>query len=239
MTAPQTPGAPAKASLMDDFIEIFTSPSTVFARRSGAGFGIPFVIIFVVAFALFLAAKGVMQPAMDAEWPRITARAMAQNPNVTAAQMDQGRAFFEKFGVIIYGISVPIAILGGGLILWLVGKIFGATESLKDALMVATYSWIVRVVGLIVVIVIALLMDPANMTGFFAPSASLARFLNPDTTGQKMMFLASRVDVFVIWQTILLGIGLSVTGKISRAQGIMAAVLGWILGTGIAAMLQR
>ena len=236
MTAPQ---APAKASFFEDFIEIFTSPAQVFQRRMGSNFFMMFAIVAVIAIALIMLSRGVFQPAMDAEWQRASARAMAANPQVTAAQMEQARGFMDKFGMVIFAVSVVIAMLCGGLVLWLVGKMFGAQQSAGDAMMVAMYAWIPRVIGLIAVLVIAMLMDPAKMNSYFSPSVSLARFLDPDTTSQKMMTLAGRVDVFVIWQTILLGIGLSVTGKIDRTKAFVAAGIVWLIGTAILAGTAR
>ena len=199
MTATPPPAAaPASASLVEDFIDIFTSPAEVFQRRMGRGAVVPYLIIIVLAFALIMLSRGVFQPAMDAEFQRATARAMAQNPQVTAAQMEQGRAFFEKFGAIFFWISICIAILLTGVFLWLVGKMFKATESLGDAVMVATYAWVPRVVGMIIVAVIAALMDPAKMNSMLAASLSVGRFLDPDTTSQQIRNIAGRVDVFMI-----------------------------------------
>jgi len=239
MTAPPPAAAPASASLVEDFIDIFTSPAEVFQRRMGKGAPVPYVIIIVVALALIFLTRGVFQPAMDAEFQRATARAMAQNPQITAAQMEQGRAFFEKFGAIFFWITIALSIPLTGVFLWLVGKMFKATQTVGDSVMVATYAWIPRVLGMIVVAVIAALMDPAKMNGMMAASLSVAHLLDPDTTSQKLMVIAGRVDVFMIWQTILLGIGLSITGKIPRAQAYVAAGVMWVIGTLTLMLLQR
>ncbi|HEY9428204.1 MAG TPA: hypothetical protein VIR34_13695, partial [Gemmatimonadaceae bacterium] len=42
--------------------------------------------------------------------------------------------------------------------------------------------------------------------------------------------LLARVDIFTIWVTVLLAIGLSVTGKISRQKAAFAAIIVWIIG---------
>jgi hypothetical protein len=39
-----------------------------------------------------------------------------------------------------------------------------------------------------------------------------------------------RMDVFTIWVTVLLAIGLAVTGRISRGKAAMAAVVIWLIG---------
>ena len=45
-----------------------------------------------------------------------------------------------------------------------------------------------------------------------------------------LLALFGRVDVFTIWITILLAIGLSATGGISRSRAAMAAALVWLAG---------
>jgi hypothetical protein len=42
--------------------------------------------------------------------------------------------------------------------------------------------------------------------------------------------LLGRIDVFTIWVTILLAIGLSVTGKIPRSRAAIAAAVVWLVG---------
>ena len=43
--------------------------------------------------------------------------------------------------------------------------------------------------------------------------------MDPDNASQVMLALASRVDLFTIWVTVLLAIGLHVVGKIPQAGG--------------------
>src|SRR4030095_8651697 len=90
---------PAKeeAGLWEDFVDIFYTPSTVFARRSEGKFGMPLLFLVLVGTVLFFLTKNATQPIMDAEFTRQTAAAMRQNPNVTAEQMASSRGFFEMF----------------------------------------------------------------------------------------------------------------------------------------------
>ena len=39
-----------------------------------------------------------------------------------------------------------------------------------------------------------------------------------------------RLDVFTIWVTVLLAIGLAVTGNVSRSRAAIAAAIVWLLG---------
>ncbi|MDP9202387.1 MAG: hypothetical protein M3P26_10720 [Gemmatimonadota bacterium] len=45
-----------------------------------------------------------------------------------------------------------------------------------------------------------------------------------------MIALASRVDLFTIWVTVLLAIGLHVVGKIPKQQAGIAAAITWLVG---------
>jgi len=42
--------------------------------------------------------------------------------------------------------------------------------------------------------------------------------------------LLGRMDVFTIWVTVLIAIGLAVTGRIPRGRAVMAAVVIWLIG---------
>ena len=58
----------------------------------------------------------------------------------------------------------------------------------------------------------------------------LGRFFNPDTANPLLLALIGRIDVITIWVTVLLAVGLSITGKISRGQAALAAALVWLIG---------
>jgi len=232
------PAAPAKTSLVDDLVDIFTSPAEVFRRRMGSNSWPLLIILSLCLIGLFLATRGVMQPVFDAEWARAVARAEATNPQAATA-MAGARGMVEKFQVVGVILAVPVSVLFIGVVLWLVGKIFGAMQTVGDAMMVATYAYIPRILGGVVGAAMAMLMDASKLNSMFAPSLSVARFLDPDATPHALFQLAGRLDVFVLWQTALLGIGLSVTGKIPRLQGYIAAALMWLVGTGAIMGMQR
>ena len=211
-------------------MDIFYAPSQVYARRAGSGFGIPMVVVTVLMTILAITNSGVMQPIMDAEFARNSAAAMRQNPNVTPEMMAKGRAFGEgiaKYGTIIF---VPIGIFLTGLVLWLVGKFVDAKESLAAAIMVTAYAFMPRVLEGVLRGVQGLLLDPSTLNGQYKVSLGLGRFFDPDTTSPMLLALLGRVDVFTIWVTVLLAIGLSVTGRVSRSRAAVAAVIVWLVG---------
>ena len=223
--------APVKpASRWEDFIDIFYAPSDVYARRANSGFGIPMLVVTVLIGVIFLANSGVMQPIMDAEFSRGMAAAMKKNPQLTPEMAAKMRSVGETFGKIGVFIGMPIAMFLTGLALWVVGKFFNAKQTLAAAIMVASYAYVPRILESILNGVQGLLMDPASLDGRYRLSLGVGRFLDPNTASPMLLALVGRVDVFTIWVTVLLAIGLAVTGKIPRSKAAIAAVIVWVLG---------
>lgn len=229
-TLPGTEPTPAKASLWEDFVDIFYAPSSVFARRANGEWGKPLLFLVVASTVLFFLTKNAMQPIMDAEFARRSAEALRKNPNLTSDQLESSRKFFETLGPVFFLVILTISIIGTGLVLWLVGKLFDAKESVAAALMIAVYAEVPRIAQVLVHAAQALFMSPDRLNGAYSVTLSLARFMDPDQTSPLILGLASRVDLFTIWVTVLLAIGLHVVGKISRQQAAIAAAIVWVIG---------
>jgi hypothetical protein len=219
-----------KASLWEDFVDIFYAPSSVFARRSDGKFGMPLLLLIVVGTILFFVTKNAMQPIMDAEFARQSAAAMRRNPNLTAEQLASSRSFFETIQPIFFAVVLTISVLGTGLVLWLIGKLFDAKESVAAAIMIATYSEVPRLVQILVNAAQALFMSPEKLNAANSVAFNPARFMDPDQTSALVIALASRVDLFTIWVTVLLAIGIHVVGKIPKQQAAIVAALTWVVG---------
>lgn len=222
--------APAKAGLWEDFVDIFYAPSSVFARRADGKFGMALLFLVVVGTILYFLTRNAIQPMMDAEFARRSADMLRKNPNLTQEQLSSGRNFFEMLAPLFFAIGLTITVLGTGLILWLVGKIFDAKESAAAAMMIATYSEVPRIVQTLTNAAQGLFMSPESLTSMNAVSFSAARFIDPDHGSAVLIALASRVDLFTIWVTVLLAIGLHVVGKVPKQQAAIAAVITWVVG---------
>lgn len=221
---------PGRAGLWEDFVDIFYAPSSVFARRADGKFGKPFLFLVLVGTVLFFLTKNATQPIMDAEFARQSAKMAAQNPNMTAEQLSQGRGFYEMFAPLFFAVGITVSIFGTGLVLWLVGKLFDAKESVAAAIMIATYSEVPRVVQLITNAAQGLVMSPEKLNSMNSVGFNLARFMDPDKASPVMIAIASRVDLFTIWVTVLLAIGLYVVGRIPKQQAYIAAGITWLVG---------
>lgn len=228
MTAPAAP-APERAALWEDFLEIFIKPAAVFERRKAAGFAMPLLVVTVLFGLIFFGLRGAFQPIMEAENARAIAKVMAKNPQITEEMMAGRTATGAKLAPIIVTIAVPVTVLLIGLSTWLGGKLAGAAVSMGAAMMIATYSFF-RVLELLVSGAQALLLPEEQLTGRASTSLGLARGLDPDTASSMLMAVLLRVDVFTLWITFLVAVGLRVVGKVPMSKALIGAAVVWILG---------
>ncbi len=226
--APAAP-APEKAALAEDFVDIFFSPSAVFARRANSGFFLVMCILTLLLGGLFLANRGVMEGIMDAEFARQMAETAKQNPGMTEEQLAMGKKFAGVAASFGGFIRVPLGILFVGLGAWLTGKLLEAKFSYTAATTIAAYSFMPRIIEAFGVTAQGFLLDTDALTGRFQLSLGVGRFLDPEMSS-GLLGLLGRVDVFTLWVTVLLAIGISVVGKLPREKAIVAGVMMWTFG---------
>ena len=227
-TGSPLPPNPEKASLLDDFMDIFYAPSKVFARRAHSGFWIPLLIVTVLLGVIFIANRDLIEPIMEAEMARGMAR--GSGPQLTEEQMAASRRFMGTFATVGAFIATPVTLLGLGVVIWLVGKFFDSKQTLNAAIVVATFAYVPRVIEGVVNRIQGLMIDPNTLDSRYDLSLGVGRFFDADTTSPMLLGLIGRIDVFTIWVTILIAIGLAVTGKISRGSAAIAAIVVWFIG---------
>jgi hypothetical protein len=220
----------APVGLWEDFVDIFYAPAEVFARRRSGKFAYALLFLTLAGVVLHFLLKNGMQPVMDAEFEFRRAEVLRSNPQMTSEQMNAGRGFFEAFAPVIFAVTFPITIILTGGILWAAGKLFDAKESVVAAIMISTYSQVPRLVQFLITAAQGLFMDSNSITSAHSVSIGLARFLDPVTTQPVLLALASRVDLFTIWVTILLAIGLHIVGRIPKQSAAIAAAITWLVG---------
>ena len=228
MTAPAA--APERAALWEDFLEIFIKPAEVFERRKAAGFAVPLIVLTVLFGLLFLGLKGAFAPIMEAENARAIAKVMAKNPQITEEMMAGRAATGAKLAPLFVTIAIPVTVLLLGLATWVGGRMVGAVVSIGAAMMIATYSYFPRLIELLVSGAQALLLPEEQLTGRASTSLGAARALDPDTASSLLMAVLLRVDVFTLWITFLVAVGLRVVGKVPMSKALVAAAVVWVLG---------
>ena len=175
---------------------------------------------------------------MSAEFDRGMAAAMKKDPRITQEMVPQMRSIGLRVAQF-RGFFMPIGILLTGAALWLLGKLFDAKQTFSAAILVTAYAFMPRVLESVMHGLQGLFLDPAQLDGRFRVSLGVGRFLDPNTVSPILLALVGRLDVFTIWVTVLLAIGLAVTGKIPRARAAVAGAVLWCLGAVLVVLLAR
>ena len=232
MTTPAaTTGAAKPAPVWEDLVDVFYAPRQVFERRRDGKFGVAFLIVLVLAAVLLYLTKPLLQPVYDAILEMSIAQARASNPQITDEMVGTMRSFSDKLLLPGLIFNLGLAVLLSGVALWLVGKLFESKQTLGQAMMVSTYANVPRLVlGTVVSAVLALLLPAESLDSPFAASLSPARFV--DHLDHPVLAAAlMRFELFTIWATVLLAIGLHVTGRVTARQAGTAAFIVWVLAS--------
>jgi hypothetical protein len=227
-TAPSAP--PAQQPGAEDLFEIFYAPAKVFERRQAGQFGLPLVVLAVLAGVLYVATRGLMQPMYDAEAAVQLAKTTA---GMSADQAEKVRAASQSIGGIITTITMPIVFLVAPFLIaavaWLVALIVGAKTRYGVVVMIATFSWFPRLVEMVFMAVQMAVMPNLQPTSRLALSLGAGRFVDGSHPSITTALLG-RVDLFTFWCSFLLGIGFVVAGKATKAQAIAIAAIMWAIG---------
>lgn len=223
--------APEKASVIEDFIDIFYAPSSVFARRANGGFGMPLLIASLLFAGFAFASQSVLSQIFDAEFSRGMAKAMAKNPQLTQDMVNSMRPVQEKIASLFVYLGAPLTIFFTAILIWITVKVMSGKLSFGQSMVVSTLAFIPRLVGSLVGVLQVVLMDTSTFTNRYSLSASPARFMDPDATNARIFGLAGSLDVFAIWSAVLIGIGIAVVGKMPRSKGYLASAIVFIVGT--------
>jgi hypothetical protein len=229
-TADPIPPTAKPVSFWEDLIDILYAPSQVFERRRDASPWPPYLLVVIAMAIVTFATFPAIQPAIDGDMQQAMQKVMQQNPQITQEMVDKMQSTQAK--AIQYGAGIVLAILVliVGFLTWLVSKLFGAVESFSAAMLIVSYAYVPRVLGAVVTGVQGLLMDPTKLTSVSMLTMSPARFYDPRATNPLLLAFLTRLDVFIIWETVLLAIGVGVIGRISRGKAFAFGVAIWVVG---------
>lgn len=213
--------------VLEDFVEVLFEPSTVFSRRRDAAWQLPLFILTLLSVAFFALSKNAIQPLFDSEFTRQMASVLARNPDVTAEQISLSRSIVDKTRVLNYSIGFPVTVIAWGFVFWVLGKLAGSRQSLRGALAITTYAQTPRLIEHLTNSFQGLYLDIDRLTSQTSISLGPARFMDIEATNPVVLSILSRLDVFSIWITLLLAIGLHVASGVDRRQAILVASGVW------------
>jgi hypothetical protein len=222
---------------MDDYMDVFIDPMELFRRRADGRFGQALLVLVVLIGVLYFATRTAMEPIMDAEWQRGIAAMAKANPSVTAEQMESGRKMAGTFGAVFIIGGTPIMVLLLGVAVWVAARIVGGAVSYAQGTTIATFAMFPKLLDSVSGALQALFMDEQTLNSRFSVSLGVGRFFDADTASATLLAIVGRVDLFTIWATVLVALGLKVMAKASTAQAAAAAAIVWIAG-GLPTILQ-
>jgi hypothetical protein len=237
--APTTPIPPAQEAPngggLSRLVRVFTQPTAVFSELAVTPTWIaPLALIVALAIGM----QVLIGPRLDMSGTIRESLAERTNaPKMTDEQMDRAVELGSKTaGVMrwLIPVTVPVVFLLLGGIYFLGLKATGSATEFKPVFATVLHANVPPAVVSSVVMAVTVLKRSSftaqELEGLV--KSNLGALLH-DSLSKPVAALAGVIDIFNIWQWILLAIGLSIVGRVSRgkAVAIIAVVWGvWALG---------
>lgn len=219
-------------------MNVFSSPTEAFsdlgtAESKAGNWLFPLLILIVLASVssyVIFSNENLKTQALETQSRAIEKR--VAEGKMTQEQADQARSRMENmggmfivFGIVGSAVFLTVMMFGAGLFLWLANKTMfkSAVGYGKHLELYGISSWIGVLGG-----VVTLLMIIGLNTMYASPSAALAVYASFDPTNTTHKLLGA-INVFSIWQAIVVGIGISKLGNKPSTVGIGVALGLWAI----------
>jgi hypothetical protein len=237
------PSAPSLGKVLPD---IFASPSEVFqslknTAPSTALWLLPFIVtlLIVIVSVITLFTNETLKTEMkDIQSKSI--QKMVDEKKLTQEDADKAEARTESMGGMMIAVGIIAGVIfmaafyfGGALFLWLANKTIlkSAVGYGKHLEMYGMASWIGVLGGIVTLLMMVGLGSMAA-----TPSGALAFLGSFDPTNKLHMLFAS-LNIFSIWQTAVIGIGLSKLSDKKTGAGMGVAFALWIVWVALSILL--
>jgi hypothetical protein len=216
-----SPQEPARLSLIQRFVGVFTSPLETFediAKRPDWVFPLLFAVIATMLITQLLVPVILADTQSSPSYQKLMER-----DDLTADQLEQMQALQTKsvtyFSALGAGLMILLMSLLVAAVLLFVGNIlFGGKATYKTMFSIYCWSGLVGVLGYLVRFPLAL--SRGTMKIFLGPAV----LFPPEAQDSTLFNLAASFDIFVIWRIILLAVGFTAVYRFSLAKS--GAILG-------------
>ena len=196
-------------------VEVFYQPSKLFERiKNEPKILVPWIFFFLLIFSfIYLVSDLIVAMQMEVMREKAADQGLGTANLPTAAQI--------KWSTIIIG---PLAFMLAPLIAAALALFFGnvvmeGRAKFKQLLSVMIYGEIINALG-------AIILAPLMLAkGSMKVSISLAAILQDSQVQDPLYIALSKFDAFLIWEIMIIGIGLSIIYGFSRNKGYTLAVL--------------
>ena len=205
----------------EDIIDVFLSPAELFERRRHSPVAPPLFMLLGCSIAIYLLTLPANAIIMRASMPA--------NPQA-AAMIEQWGMLFTLVGAIFVPIGLLVGVAFSALLIWLFGKLFDLPTAFGSAVTIATYAGFIFLLAQIAGSIVVLFLGEGRIDNVQADlSFGLLRFLDADALSAPLLPLLQRLDIFAIWQAVLLAIGVRVVYRATAVQAGVVAALTWAL----------
>jgi len=223
-------------SFPERLMGIFISPAETLedvARKPD--FMLPIVSVILIAVAgteAFLYKIG-MEPVLRWAFEH-SSRAANMPPDQMQGMIGKMMPFYTWMAHVGGVVWVPFIVLVGATIGFVtVRSIFGGRISFKTAFSIASYAYAVNIIYYLMVAAMILFGDPEHyISNPQSPTpTSVGFFLNPIDASKPLLSLGSSLEIFTVWNIVLLAIGFSAaSGRKAKTVPILFVFLGlWIV----------
>ncbi|MGY0617938.1 YIP1 family protein [Lysobacter sp. A378] len=211
---------------MSHLIDIFLQPSKVFADlREKPTFLLPLLVIAVLSAAMTLA----YFLRVDPDWYLDQATlAMSAGDAAQAREMMPGARTMGYIGAISSPLVIVVIMALTSLYYLLAGKVTGNAVSFKHGMSLASWASMPAVLGTLVALIGALMMDPQTSLESLM-LANVDPLLVQLPADSPWSALARSFSLLVFWSLFLTALGWRIWGKTSWLQAIVVAALPSVL----------
>jgi hypothetical protein len=203
-------------------INIFFEPKKVFGSlKIKPTWLVPFIIVALLGMAFYYFAYPMI---MSEQIARIESndKIPAEQKEVIIEKMQGEHPPALQLGIAPIGVLFYLAI-ASAVLFFVFNVLLGGDSTFRRVFSVYCYSGLVGIPGTIVKLPLTLVKKSADV------QTSLAILLSPEAKGSFLYSVLSSFDIFVIWQVILVSMGLAVIYKFTPKKSYSTVIVVWII----------
>jgi len=228
----------AEMSFSDKIVNVISAPGELFTYvaqegKKSSNYSLPllFTILVSVVFMFVVFSQPAVQDQMTEQQDKALMKQVEQG-KMTTDQYEKTKEFTPKpgspFFIIAGTVGVVVVMLlivfGSSLVYWLVGKFaFKALVPYGKVTEVVGLSLYIMIIGSIVTMIIAVAMGSINA------GPHLGLFVSPFDPTDRLHKLLANINVFTIWNLVVVAIGLSKVFAITEAKAYITVGVLWLL----------
>ncbi len=213
------------SSAFQTIINVFLSPREAFeAVDRKPTWVLPFVILLIVTIASAIVVTPIaMEDRLDDQRDKLI-----EERGMTQEEADRAMEMGAKIGKIAGPITAPIGvglylIIFAAVLLFLGNILMGGESNFKKVFSMFTYSSMIGVLGSLISIPIMFSKKTMEVP------TNLGVLLNIEDKGSFMYHLLTKVELFTIWQLVVVSIGMAVIYRFTTKKAATGVVILYIL----------